>query len=228
MNWNGIVSLFIACIELILVINLLVFAQKDKLNITAIIITTILFTYQLLEFLMCHFGMSGSYMAYTAFVDISFLPPLALYYTLQLTDSVYKNFGRYLFIPAVLFVIFYAFMIQYFKVASCTVIYAAYNYPLGTLYGIFYYVPLLITIVLLLLFALKNKTAKEALIAKILASGFIIIFLPVLGAFILSAFGLNTLLSAIESIMCKFALIIAFCFAFAGIYRGKQKTIKRQ
>ena len=223
MNWNGIASLFIACIELILVINLLVFAEKNRLNITAIFITAILFTYQLFEFFMCHFGFAGSFMAYLAFVDISFLPPLVLFYILKLLDSPYNKFGKLLFIPAVLFTTGYAFMIPDFKVASCTVIYAAYNYPLGTLYGVFYYLPLVISIILLFSFIKRNKTGKDSFTAKVLLSGLIIVFIPVLGAFILSAFGLNTLLSAIESIMCKFALVIAFCFAFVSIYRGKQK-----
>jgi hypothetical protein len=31
-NWNGIGSLLIACVELILLINLLVFAEKNKFN----------------------------------------------------------------------------------------------------------------------------------------------------------------------------------------------------
>jgi hypothetical protein len=227
MNWNGIASLFIACIELILVINMLIFTGKNKLNITAIVITTILFIYQLFEFLMCHFGFASPFLAYLAFVDISFLPPLTLYYILNMLNSSYRKFSTYLFIPPVLFTIGYAFMIPEFKVASCTVIYAAYNYPLGTLYGIFYYLPLLISMLLLFSFINKNKTGKDAVAAKVLFSGLVTVFLPVLSAFILSAFGLNLLLSAIESIMCKFALVIAFCFAFVSIYRGKQKPIKQ-
>ena len=33
MNWNGIISLLLACIEFLLLFNLLVFVKKDKLNI---------------------------------------------------------------------------------------------------------------------------------------------------------------------------------------------------
>jgi hypothetical protein len=56
MNWNGIVSLFIACIELLLLINLLSFAEKNRFNILAIILVALLFLYQSAEALICTFG----------------------------------------------------------------------------------------------------------------------------------------------------------------------------
>jgi hypothetical protein len=226
MNWNGIISLLVACIELILVVNIFAFAEKNKINKTAIVIVIVLLIYQSLEFLMCHFGFSYPTMAYFAFSDISLLPPLTLYFTLNFLDSPAKKYGQYIFIPALLFIIYYGLVVKEFKVVSCTVLYASYNYPLGTLYGAFYYIPLMAAMVMLITHIRKEKNGKKVFLSKVLLSGNIIVFIPVLTAFILAAAGYPMLLSSIESIMCKFALIIALCFTFMCLYDKKQKQLK--
>ncbi|MFN3873856.1 MAG: hypothetical protein ACK4R9_12730, partial [Ignavibacterium sp.] len=144
MNFDGIVSLLIACIEWILLINLLIFSKKDKTNIIALIMIALLAGYQTMEFIMCNLGLTKPVFPYIAFVIISYLPPLNLLLVLTLTNN--KKFGRkiiFIFLPAVFFTVYYLFSITNFRVAKCTVIYASYYYPLGDLYGFFYYLPIL-------------------------------------------------------------------------------------
>ncbi len=87
MNWNGIVSLLIACIEFLLLFNLLVFIEKNKVNIIAMLMITLLAVYQTMEFLMCQVGLQNSIYPYIAFVVIGFLPPLNLLLALTLTPN---------------------------------------------------------------------------------------------------------------------------------------------
>jgi hypothetical protein len=108
-SWEGIGSLFIASIEFILFVNLMVFARKNKFNYTAIIMVLILTAYQTLEFLMCQIGYDFPLMPYLAFVLISFLPPLMLILLAELFN--YKSrFLNLVFLPAVIFIIYYSFM----------------------------------------------------------------------------------------------------------------------
>ncbi len=95
MNWNGTVSLLIACFEFLLLFNLLVFAEKNRLNKIAIIMVALLAAYQTMEFLMCQVELQSSFFPYFAFVIISFLPPLNLILTLSLTRTLnlYGVFG---------------------------------------------------------------------------------------------------------------------------------------
>ncbi|MFO7447281.1 MAG: hypothetical protein R6W90_13005 [Ignavibacteriaceae bacterium] len=218
MDWNGTISLLIACIELILLVNLLALADKTKPNKFAILMIALLFVYQLLEFLMCHFGLAESIIAYLAFADISFLPPVGLYFVLIFLGYRVPPYIKLIFIPAVLFVIFYAFAVPQFKVVSCTVLYASYNYPLGTLYGAFYYLPVLVTMLLLFLQIKKEKEGKKTFLSKVLLAGYIFTSIPVILAFALSISGSFYLLSIIESIMCKFAAALAFSLAFVCLY----------
>jgi len=222
MNWNGTVSLLIACLEFLLLFNLFVFAEKNRLNKIAIVMIALLAAYQMMEFLICQIELQSSFFPYLAFVIISFLPPVNLTLTLSLTHTL--NQLRYLiFIPAFSFVIYYTFIIPEFAVTSCTVLYATYNYPLGDLFGFFYYLPILISIILLIIFVKKESDKKKKLVGKVLLFGALFISIPPSLGFILMFAGSYSLISAMESVMCKFAFVYALCLSFICIYNSPFK-----
>lgn len=222
MNWNGTVSLLIACLEFLLLFNLLIFAEKNRLNKIAITMVALLAIYQTMEFLMCQVEPQDSFFPYFAFIIISFLPPLNLILTLSLTHTLTRK-AYLFFIPAILFSIYYTFVIPEFVVTSCTVLYATYNYPLGDLYGFFYYLPILISIILLAMFVKKGSDKVKRLIGKVLLFGAIFISIPPVLGFTLMIAGSYSLISAMESVMCKFAFVHALCLAFACIYNSPFK-----
>jgi hypothetical protein len=224
MNWNGTVSLLIACFEFLLLFNLLIFAEKNRLNKIAITMIALLAAYQMLEFLMCQVELQSSFFPYFAFVIISFLPPLNLTLTLSLTHNLTLTLKSWLiFLPAILFSIYYTFVIPEFAVRSCTVLYATYHYPLGDLFGFFYYLPILISIILLALFVRKESDKKKKLVGKVLLFGSIFISIPPVLGFSLIFTGSYSLISAMESVMCKFAFLYALCLAFVCIYNSPFK-----
>jgi hypothetical protein len=215
LNWNGTVSLLLACIEFLLLFNLLVFIEKNKINNIAMIMIALLASYQTMEFLMCQIDLQSSYYPFLAFVIISFLPPFNLLLILSLTHQNKISLRIFwIFIPAIAFLIYYLFVIPKFAVTSCTVLYASYHYPLGDLFGVFYYLPILISIILLLKFIPNVKDKKQKLITKILLYGSIFISIPVLVGFSLMIVKNYSLISKMESIMCKFAFIYAVCLSF--------------
>ncbi len=181
----------------------------------------LLAAYQSMEFLMCQVGLQDSFYPFLAFVIIGFLPPLNLLLALTLTRNVNLTLKWFLiFIPAVTFSIYYLFVIPEFVVTSCTVLYASYHYPYGDLFGAFYYLPVLISIILFVRFIPKTDDKKKKIIAKVLLFGSIFISLPVLLGFTLMFFKNYSIISAIESIMCKFAFIYAVCLSFICLYNS--------
>ena len=223
-NWNGTVSLLIACLEFLLLFNLLVFAEKNNLNKTAIVMVVLLACYQTMEFLMCQVELQSSFFPYFAFLIISFLPPLNLLIVLALKPKLeLKTLKFLLFIPAAFFIIYYSFSIPHFAVTSCTVLYATYNYPLGDLYGFFYYLPILISIILMIRFVKNESDKKMKLVGRFLLLGSIFISIPVVVGFILMFTGSYSLIKAIESVMCKFAFVYALCLIFICIYNSPFK-----
>lgn len=221
-HWNGTVSLLIACFEFLLLFNLLIFAEKNRLNKIAIIMVALLAAYQMLEFLMCQVELQSSFFPYFAFVIISFLPPLNLILTLTHTHTLTRR-SYLIFIPAIIFSIYYTFTIPEFVVTSCTVLYATYHYPLGDLFGFFYYLPILISIILLAVFVKKENDKKRKLIGKVLLFGAVFISIPPVLGFILMFAGSYAVISAMESVMCKFAFVYALCLAFVCIYNSPFK-----
>ena len=219
MNWNGTVSLLIACLEFLLLFNLLIFAEKNRLNKIAIIMVALLAGYQMMEFLMCQVELQSSFFPFLAFLIITFLPPLNLLLALTLKlEHKLKLLNSIIFLPAILFSIYYTFIIPEFAVTKCTVLYATYHYPLGDIYGFFYYLPILISIILLALFVRKENEKRKRLIGKVLLFGAIFISIPPVLGFILMFAGSYSLISSMESVMCKFAFIYALCLSFICIY----------
>jgi len=181
----------------------------------------LLAAYQSMEFLMCQVGLQDSFYPYLAFVIISFLPPLNLILALTLTRNVNLTLKWVLiFIPAIAFSIYYLFVIPEFAVTSCTVLYASYHYPLGDLFGAFYYLPVLISIILFARFIPNTDDKKKKIIAKVLLFGSIFISFPVLIGFALMFAKNYSIISAMESIMCKFAFIYAVCLSFVCLYNS--------
>jgi len=219
-NWNGTISLLIACFEFLLLFNLLIFAEKNRLNKIAITTVALLAAYQMLEFLMCQVELQSSFFPYFAFVIISFLPPLNL--TLSLTHTL-KSLFYLIFIPAIIFSVYYTFIIPEFVVTGCTVLYATYHYPLGDLFGLFYYLPILISIILLAMFVKKENEKKKRIVGKVLLFGAVFISIPPVLGFTLMFAGSYSLISAMESIMCKFAFVYALCLSFVCIYNSPFK-----
>jgi len=182
----------------------------------------LLASYQTMEFLMCQANLQSPFFPYFAFVIISFLPPLNLLLVLTLTHTL-KSLSYLIFLPAVFFSIYYTFIIPEFAVTRCTVLYATYHYPLGDLFGFFYYLPILISIILLALFVKKENDKKKKLIGKVLLFGAVFISVPPVLGFSLMFAGSYAVISAIESVMCKFAFIYALCLSFVCIYNSPFK-----
>jgi len=219
-NWNGIASLFIACIELILLINVFIFAEKNKINFLVISIIFLLMFYQAFEFIMCNLGLDSSFNAFWAFADISFLPPLGLYFVLTFYNYRSKYFV-FIFLPAIAFVIYYSTIIEQFNVNACTVFYAIYKYPQGDIYGFFYYVPIIITMGFLFRGIKKTDNKKIIHLSKILLAAYILISIPVIIAFILALSGEMTLVHSIVSVMCKFAILLAVAVTYFSLNNKK-------
>ena len=131
-KFPGIVSLFLVCLELVLLVNLFIFAEKNKVNRIIILLVGLLFGYQLFEFVICYFGIESNLIVYLAFVVISFLPPLLL----NLVMTIRKGsalLGKVIFVPIILLLLYFTFIIPEFVVTRCTVLFAAYDIPLPDL-----------------------------------------------------------------------------------------------
>lgn len=219
MKLDGIISLLIACIELLYIINLLIFAKKNSINRLVIEMIFLLFGYQFIEFLICFVGLQKQILIYLAFLDISLLPPLGLYTVIKYYGKESK-YNKIVFVPALFFIIYYPFVIDQFQVAKCTVLYATYYYPLGDLYGIFYYLPVIFSMIILYKKLGAEKNPLQKTLTWTFLFGYLFTFIPS----IILAIAVPEYLTAIVSILCKLAFIFA---TFLMIFVLKNKTITK-
>lgn len=216
-QFDGIVSLLLACLELVLIFNLLIFAEKNYVNKQIIFLVTLLCVYQSFEFIICYFGINSQIILYLALFTITLLPPISL----KIAAGFQGFRGRIvnlIFLPALFFIFYYPTVLDELAVTKCTVFYAIIEFPLGDLYGLFYYIPVLLTIVLLY-FDYRRSEGVHKRLKLILLLGFVITFIP---TFIL----LITVEQAslfIESIMCKAAFIIALSASYTAIMYKEEK-----
>ncbi len=207
---NGIVSLIFALVEFVLVIYVSRIRAKNKTNNLFFILLALLFTYQFFEFLICGLNLKIPAVTYLAFVTITFMPPLGLWAVLYFSGLKNKFFNL-LFLPAFFFTVYYLSVLNKFEVLKCTPVYAAYNYPLGFLYGLFYYLPILAVIIITFIRYRTIKTAaNKRKLWKILFAGYSVTFIP---GFIFTRL-FDEMLFAVESILCKFAFILVWFLVY--------------
>lgn len=219
-NFDGLLSLFIASIEFIFVINLLIFSKKNEVNKLVIILLFVLGLYQFIEFLICGVGFNTSLWSYLALLTVSFMPPLSLLIVLKFYNYNSK-LNLLLFLPALFFAFYYPLVIDQFTVSNCTVIYVSYNYPLGFLYGIFYYLPILAAIILLFYKTYINVDRQKIKLSRLLFIGFTITFIP---AFMFTRLVPN-MLEAVESIICTFAFILFLTLSYFVLKNKTEENI---
>ncbi|MEN8191271.1 MAG: hypothetical protein ABFS12_00560 [Bacteroidota bacterium] len=215
-NFPGIISLFLACIEFVLLINLLIFAKKNKVNKKIIGLVGLLFTYQLFEFVICYFGVDSHVIVYIAFVIISFLPPLLLNLVLDFRGEKIL-FQRIIFLPITLLLIYFHFIVTEFVVTRCTIMFAAYDIPSPDLYGLLYYLPVFISMILLIKMSMSEKYKRQKSNLIILNSGIVLAFIPTLLIVLL----FPSLIEFIESFLCKSASIMALALTIFAM-RNKE------
>jgi hypothetical protein len=218
MKLEGILSLFVACFEIIFIINLLIFSAKNKVNKLIILLITLLFEYQMIEFLICFVGLQKQIIIYLALFSISILPPLSLFTALTY-DKKEASYNFLIFLPALFFIVYYPFVIKRFVITKCTVLYASFHYPLGDLYGIFYYLPIIATMILLYRKWKSEINIDQKSLTRIYLLGYLCTFLPAM----IIILTVPTFINSVESILCKFAFILAIFLTYFAL-KNKKKS----
>lgn len=215
-DYKGIISLLIFCIELVLLINVLIFS-KSKLKSNIVTILSLLAAYQFFEFLICGMDLKTGFVIYLAFVSITFLPPSGLKLAIKVNKIKQTKFTGLIYSPAIFFSLYYFLTMKEFRVKECGVIYASYYYPLGFLYGLFYYLPIVLSLVIFIkgIINQSDKTLKKQNL--ILLIGFLSFLLPMILALITYPETVNF----IESLMCKFAFVLALIISYFALYFKK-------
>lgn len=146
----GIPSLFIACLEYLLLINVVVFGHKNNVNIIAFIIIAIYSTNHLFEFFISQFNITNPFFVFLNFAAIAFLPAWSFYLVLKFWRHETKL--QYLiFLPAFAFLFYFITQIDSFHVSNYYYFYITFSYPLRSEFGIYYFAMNISAMIILLI-----------------------------------------------------------------------------
>jgi hypothetical protein len=208
---DGLLSLIFFIIEFGFLIIIVVKNRNHPQFIWIILLMIFLQLYQLMEFLLC-IGIDANIVGRLGLVAITFLPPLGV-----LLTSYACNLRHWInwsgLIIGIGLSLFYAIIPDAFTFQTCNPFYATYAYPLGNVYGIFYFGYIGWAFVLIIISLIRNRKThaknenKKAIFVLI---GYLSFLLPMGLTLIIDTSTIN----ALESIMCKYAILLATTLLF--------------
>ena len=183
---------------------------RYKMTVITRLVTAILVclaTFQAAEYMICGgMGLQASVWSRLGYSAITLLPPLGIHLVLAIAKKRNPLLLTATYASAVGFVGYYAFATAAISGGTCYANYAVFNtHAASTIpYSLFYYGWLLVGVGMALYYASKQKDRAKALHAY--AMGY--------AAFIIPTTAINLIdpstISGIPSIMCGFAIILAF------------------
>ncbi|MDH5404545.1 MAG: hypothetical protein OEZ01_05935 [Candidatus Heimdallarchaeota archaeon] len=200
---NGILSLVLFILEVIILLTIKRKAKNHKYLSYLLVLVFLLLSYQLSEFLICNTSY-GDIIVKLGFVAISFLPPVGHHFSAKLIKRKIPDY--YLsYIAGMSFAIYFAFIPNTLTVISCNPVYAVYTQYPNYRYSIFYFGVILYSIFLLSFAILRKSPNIDHIYVKMMLLGYILFLLPMIILVTIDLFFLRT----VTSIMCKFAFLLA-------------------
>ena len=178
--------------------------------ITRLVVSILVFLglFQATEFLLCGgAGLSGGVWSRLGYASITMLPPLGLHLTYAIAGQKSRYLVPFAYLTAVGFISYFAFGVEAISGHTCYANYAVFSTATGLtwLYAFYYYGWLIIGLLTAYEFGKASKKhIKNALYA--LSIGYMSFIVPT------TAFNLidPSTIAGIPSIMCGFAVILAF------------------
>jgi len=212
------VSLSTFIIEFLFAIYFLSRSPKDKLNQIIALISLLLGTYQLNEFLIC--VTQVSLFTRFALITIAILPSLGISYVLIMSRKKIKYYWHLLiYSPAIFFIILFAISNHLNQSAICSTVFI--EFPWGGLYGAFfgayYLIYLSAATILFYYLTRKIKSKYEIGLNHLGMFGMLLFTLP---TFVFLSF-LPSLKIQFPSVLCEFALLLAIELIIVIWYKEK-------
>ncbi len=179
-------------------------------TITRLIIAILVFLalFQGAEYMICGgLGIPGGTWSRLGYASITMLPPLGLHLMHQLAGKKASGLVGAAYATAAAFIMYFVFVAQAISGTTCYANYAVFDTTQGStlLYGLYYYGWMLVAIGLGSLWSRTLKSSKKpALISLII--GYLLFIVPTTTVNIIDP----ATLSGIPSIMCGFAVMLAF------------------
>jgi len=223
----GLISLLLFLTEFSFLLVIIIKRANHPQFLWIVLLMVFLQLYQLMEFFMC-IGIDPNIIGRMGLVSITFLPPLGVLLTSYVTNlKHWINYSGILF--GLSLSIYYVIVPNAFTLQTCNVFYAVYNYKLGNLYGVFYFGYILWAFVLISITFFRSFRKREKISNKntiLVLLGYLSFLIPMALTIVIHP---STAIAALESIMCKYAILLAIILLiFTFQHRNQDKIENRK
>lgn len=214
-------------IELILAVYILWRYKANAITKLVVAILGLLAVFQLAEYTICGgLGISGDMWSRIGFIAITMLPPLGLHLASEISGETKKYFVWAGYTSAIMFSTFFMVVADAVNKQTCGGNYIIYvvHQDIAWLYGVYYYGLLIAAVIYawLQLGVMKNNKNKKALI--LLLVGYILFLAPTTTVNLINP----ATIQAIPSIMCGFAVLLAFVLSFGVVPEVATQKVKNK
>lgn len=218
------VMLMTFLLEFILALYVLIRYKKSPVVYITVLILCLLSVFQLAEYMLCGgLGLSNVEWAKLGYMAITILPALGIHLILALAKEKAVAFLIAAYASAGSYVLYFALASQSVIARECAPNYALFDTQgYGAfLYALYYYGWLLVA--LLLAAYMARKHPKKAHVMKWMVAGYSSFIIPTTLANLINP----STMSAIPSIMCGFAIILAVILVWRVLPLSGEKLTKR-
>ncbi len=225
MEYSPVLSIATAAAEIAAAIWILSSPGRRKIVYTATLLLFLLAGYQVVEFLVCSIAQNSTFLPRLAFMVIAWLPPVGvmLISSLVTPQKIWlKRYSRILFSAVFLMNIWILFDTAFVSRTVCSVVFSRFFNPLPQLlvYGGLYHLGLM-SMLLLPVYSMIHSNDKDTRykLGQMLF-GSITFIVPAL----VVVLSLESPYGAVPSIMCHFAVLLAFFIVRLTIRERKLGT----
>ncbi len=213
-DYNGLLALFIACMNLVLVLNILVFAEKNTLIKYIIFLITLFVLDQFGEFINCYFEPAESILLFIKLIVMLFIPATILIIVWNIHGANAKYNWITFVVPIVLSIVYAVSSLQP-EVISCSPGSAAYLFPFQGITDAYFIASLILSAVILYSGIVKFPDQKKIII--VIFTGLVLAVLPAVIASLIS----NSAYEIKESLFGKTSVTLSVTLTY---YSLKKKS----
>ena len=217
---DGILSLIIFGIELILLIIICVKNRDHPQFWIIFTIMLLLQTYQLSEFLLC-VGVAQNIVVRLAISIIIFLPPTGYLLTIRVLNCKRKYIHLIFYLSllyGIILALYYLFLDVTIVMQDCNPIYAIYQIGHSIYFGTYYNSVILFALLIIFYQIIFKRVLKHNLKGLLVLIGYISFLLPMVITLLVAP----QLIVATTSIMCKYAILLAIMLFIFSFYRKNE------
>jgi len=210
-EFNGLFALLITCLEIVLIINLIVFTEKNNTNRAIIFLMVLLLGSSVSEFAIGFYGPNSNFFAFLSLASLGMAFSIAFLIVVEIM-RVNSKLKLLSLLPGIFFLFYFVTQLDQLSIVNSGLFFCSYEYSGGNWFGLVALVVIVMINILLIIWRVNSSVEKRKVINLLLATFSAITFM-----YLLLITVLNNYLIYSESILSKIAILFGVALTYFAI-----------